>query len=127
MASSSTNTIPTLIPMASTNTVPTLTPVPVYDSSVSQTTQHHNNNSIGPFFAVFIVILVLTLLSCIFGRVCSQEVEGPDSQYDCARLARRKCRCCNGCLPRRGIFRDAKSAVAAETDDKQTQLALPQP
>jgi hypothetical protein len=45
--------------------------------------------SIGTFFAVLAAVLVLTAVSCVFGRVCRRQAEGPDEMYDCTRLSRR--------------------------------------
>ncbi|KAJ4781662.1 transmembrane protein [Rhynchospora pubera] len=113
-----------LVAMASTMSGAMTTPVPEHENSVPVPI-HHTSSSIGPFFGVLAAILVLTMLSCIIGQVCSAHAEGPDSRYDCTVWARRRCW---GCVPRRGIFRDAKSAVAAEAEtDKHPPLALPQP
>ncbi|KAF3332760.1 hypothetical protein FCM35_KLT02337 [Carex littledalei] len=110
--------------MASTMSGATTTPVPEYENTVP-TPIHHTSGSIGPFFGVLAAILVLTLLSCVIGCVCSAHAQGPDSWYDCTALARRRRR---SCIPHCGIFRDAKSAVAAEAETtKHPPLALPQP
>ncbi|XBH63961.1 hypothetical protein VPH35_117825 [Triticum aestivum] len=45
--------------------------------------------SIGTFFGVLAAVLVLTAVSCVFGRVCRAQAEGADEVYDCARLSRR--------------------------------------
>ncbi|KQK00971.1 hypothetical protein BRADI_3g53010v3 [Brachypodium distachyon] len=50
---------------------------------------HGTGGSFGAFFAVLAAVLVLTALSCVFGRVCRAQAEGADELYDCARLARR--------------------------------------
>jgi hypothetical protein len=99
------------------------TPVPEYETSVP-TPIHHTSGSIGPFFGVFAGILVLTMLSCIIGRVCGAYAQGPDSSYNCTALARRY----RGCIPHRSIFRDVKSAVTVDGETgKQPPIALPQP
>ncbi|AQK54618.1 hypothetical protein ZEAMMB73_Zm00001d051596 [Zea mays] len=54
---------------------------PLYSSSGS--------SSMGTFFGVLVAVVVLTLLSCVFGRVCAGHAEGPDERYDCTRLAPR--------------------------------------
>ncbi|PKA53863.1 hypothetical protein AXF42_Ash011343 [Apostasia shenzhenica] len=66
--------------MASSSTPPA-TPLPVYQAPANS---YHSSGSIGPFFAVISVIVVLAALSCVFGRVCASETtESPDSSYSC--------------------------------------------
>ena len=68
---------------------------------------HSSSGSIGTFFGVLVAVLVLTLLSCVFGRVCAGHADGPDERYDCTRLARRWC----GWRPprRTAVKQDAKA------------------
>ena len=42
-------------------------------------------------FDVLVAVLLLTLVSCVFGRVCAGHAEGPNERYDCRRLAPRWC------------------------------------
>jgi hypothetical protein len=110
--------------MASTMSGAMNTPVPEYETFVP-TPIHRTNDSIGPFFGVFAAILVLTLLSCIIGRVCGAYAQGPDSSYDCTALARHRYR---DCIPHGSIFWDVKSAVATNGETgKGPPIALPQP
>ncbi|XP_074580633.1 uncharacterized protein LOC141837062 [Curcuma longa] len=46
--------------------------------------------SLGPFFAVMSVLLILTAFSCVFGRVCASKAEAPDASYDCFGWTRRR-------------------------------------
>ena len=84
--------------MAATGSTPTMpatvTPLPGYGyqgSAAGAEPPRSSSGSIGTFFGVFAAVLVLTLLSCVFGRVCAAQAEGPDERYDCTRLARRWC------------------------------------
>lgn len=71
-----------------------------------------SSGSIGTFFGVFAAVLVLTLLSCVFGRVCAGQADGPDERYDCTRLARRWC---GWRAPRRtAVKREAKAPPVLE-------------
>lgn len=105
----------------------TVTPLqPDYQGSaatgagVGAVSQHSSGGSIGTFFAVLAAVLVLTLLSCIFGRVCAGQAEGPDERYDCTRLARRWCW---WGAPRRIVRREAKPSPPVE----EVPAALPPP
>ncbi|XP_062221009.1 uncharacterized protein LOC133920403 [Phragmites australis] len=117
--------------MAATTTTPTMpatvTPLPGYGYQGSAagagasvaTVPGHSSGSIGTFFAVLAAVLVLTLLSCVFGRVCAGQAEGPDERYDCTRLARRWC---GWRSPRRTVKREAQPPPVGEVAP-----ALPQP
>ncbi|OEL32112.1 hypothetical protein BAE44_0006868 [Dichanthelium oligosanthes] len=78
--------------MPATPTTPTTTiPLPSYQVSGAGAAPRHGasaGSSIGAFFGVLAAVLVLTVLSCVFGRVCAAQAEGPDESYDCTRLAR---------------------------------------
>ncbi|KAL6634996.1 hypothetical protein ACP70R_027667 [Stipagrostis hirtigluma subsp. patula] len=81
---------------------------------------HSSSGSIGAFFAVLAAVLVLTLLSCVFGRVCARQAEGPDERYDCGGLASRWCGWRPA--PRRTVAkREAKPPV------EEVPAALPPP
>jgi hypothetical protein len=84
MAATGTPTMPA-------TTVTTPLPGYGYQSSAADAEPPHysSSGSIGTFFGVLTAVLVLTLLSCVFGRVCAAQAEGPDEVYDCTRLARR--------------------------------------
>ncbi|CAN6178169.1 unnamed protein product [Urochloa humidicola] len=79
--------------MPATPTTPTTTtmPMPSYQvSGAGAAAPRHGaaaRSSIGAFFGVLAAVLVLTVLSCVFGRVCAAQSEGPDESYDCTRLA----------------------------------------
>ncbi|KAK3155057.1 hypothetical protein QOZ80_2BG0198300 [Eleusine coracana subsp. coracana] len=115
--------------MAATTTATpaTVTPLPGYDygyqgSATTMPPQSHSSGgSIGTFFAVLAAVLVLTLLSCFFGRVCARHAEGPDEKYDCVRLASRWC---GRRAPRRSAKRDAKPPPVVEA---VVPAALPPP
>ncbi|KAG9450025.1 hypothetical protein H6P81_009990 [Aristolochia fimbriata] len=79
---------------------------------------YHASGSVGPFFAMFSVVMVLAAISCLIGRVYSRRLESTDTNYDCSschwgRLCtlrpmglnfsygcmewlRSRCRCCMG-------------------------------
>ncbi|XP_058087205.1 uncharacterized protein LOC131234386 [Magnolia sinica] len=65
----------------------------VYQEATSNG-NYHGSGSVGPFFAVLSVIIVLAVLSCMVGRVCAARLEGLDSRYDCLEWVRRRCRRC---------------------------------
>ncbi|RCV21540.1 hypothetical protein SETIT_4G147400v2 [Setaria italica] len=74
-----------------TPTTATTMPLPSYQVSGAGGVPRHAasaGSSIGAFFGVLAAVLVLTVLSCVFGRVCAAQAEGPDESYDCSRLAR---------------------------------------
>ncbi|CAL5042911.1 unnamed protein product [Urochloa decumbens] len=81
--------------MPATPTTPATTtttmPMPSYQvSGAGAAAPRHAasaGSSIGAFFGVLAAVLVLTVLSCVFGRVCAAQAEGPDESYDCTRLA----------------------------------------
>ncbi|CAL9100747.1 unnamed protein product [Musa textilis] len=102
--------------MAST----TMTPVPDYRGQ-ALAPSGHRSGSLGPFFAVISAIVILTVFSCVFGRVCASRVVGPDASYDCVGWTRRRW---SWCTWRRSIVSEAKAAVAAESEPS---LAMPQP
>ncbi|RLN08403.1 hypothetical protein C2845_PM11G28480 [Panicum miliaceum] len=115
--------------MAATGSTPTMpatvTPLPGYGyqgSAAGAGTEplRSSSGSIGTFFGVFAAVLVLTLLSCVFGRVCAAQAEGPDERYDCTRLARRWC---GWRAPRRAVAKpEAKPPPVVEVP-----AALPPP
>jgi predicted lipid-binding transport protein (Tim44 family) len=78
--------------MPATPTTPTTaTTMPSYQVSGAGAAPRHAaaaGSSIGAFFGVLAAVLVLTVLSCVFGRVCAAQAEGPDESYDCTRMAR---------------------------------------
>ena len=104
--------------MAASTTTPTMpatvTPLPGYGyqgsaagAGAGAEPLHSSSGSIGTFFGVLVAVLVLTLLSCVFGRVCAAQADGPDERYDCTRLARRWC---GWRAPRRAaVKREAKA------------------
>ncbi|KAF0931640.1 hypothetical protein E2562_005598 [Oryza meyeriana var. granulata] len=51
----------------------------------------HGSGSVGVFLGVLATVLVLTVVSCVVGRVCAARAEGPDERYDCAGLAGGRC------------------------------------
>ncbi|TVU28185.1 hypothetical protein EJB05_19694, partial [Eragrostis curvula] len=116
------------MPATTTTTPAMVTPFPGYGyqgsaaGSAMPPPQSHGSGSIGTFFAVLAAVLVLTLLSCVFGRVCAGHAEGPDEWYDCARLARRWC---GSRAPRRSARREAKPPPPVV--EVEVPAALPPP
>jgi hypothetical protein len=106
--------------MPATPMMPTTTTVPLPDYQVSGAgaavpRQHGGaSGSVGAFFGVLAAVLVLTVLSCVFGRVCAAHAEGPDEWYDCTRLVR-------GRAPRRPV------PVAEAKQPTEPPLPLPEP
>ncbi|GJN28823.1 hypothetical protein PR202_gb16992 [Eleusine coracana subsp. coracana] len=106
-------------------TMPTTT-VPLPDYQVSgagaAVPRHdtHSSGSIGAFFGVLAAVLVLTVLSCVFGRVCAAHAEGPDELYDCTRLVRRRRR-----APKRA--QGQRPPVPAEEAKQPAEPPLPLP
>lgn len=110
------------------------TSLPDGQQLVPVSTRHGSSGSgsIGPFFAVMSVIIILSALSCIFGRYCASWSEGPDAWYDCLGWARRRWgggggRCALGCC----MGREVTSAVAENLhpkvgESKQLPLSSPQ-
>ncbi|KAJ6845436.1 uncharacterized protein M6B38_286935 [Iris pallida] len=109
------------------------TSLPDGQQLVPASTRHGSSSSgsIGPFFAVMSVIIVLSALSCIFGRYCASWSQGPDARYDCLGWARRRCggggRCALGCC----MGREVTSAVPVGLqpkvrESKQLPLSSPQ-
>jgi hypothetical protein len=115
--------------MAASTTTPTMpatvTPLPGYGyqgsaAGAGADPLHSSSGSIGTFFGVLVAVLLLTLLSCVFGRVCAAQADGPDERYDCTRLARRWC---GWRGPRRtAVKREAKAPPVLEVP-----AALPPP
>ncbi|KAL6909810.1 hypothetical protein ACP4OV_001469 [Aristida adscensionis] len=111
---------------STTPTTPMTTTVPLPDYQVSgagaaaAASPRHvsSSGSVGAFFGVLAAVLVLTVLSCVFGRVCAAQAAGPDELYDCTRLARRRC------WQRRAPRRPAQAAAGEE---KQPAAAPPLP
>uniref|UniRef100_A0A0A8XU96 Uncharacterized protein n=1 Tax=Arundo donax TaxID=35708 RepID=A0A0A8XU96_ARUDO len=72
----------------------TTVPLPTYPvSGAGAAVPRHGSGagSVGAFFGVLAAVLVLTVLSCVFGRVCVVQAEGPDEWYDCTGPAHRRC------------------------------------
>ncbi|CAN6280235.1 unnamed protein product [Urochloa humidicola] len=123
--------------MAATSSTPTMpatvTPLPGYGGYQGSATgagaeppHYGSSGSIGTFFGVFAAVLVLTLLSCVFGRVCAAQAEGPDELYDCTRLARRWCG--RRRAPRRsGVKREVKPPPLPPVVAVEVPAALPPP
>ncbi|CAO2040987.1 unnamed protein product [Urochloa humidicola] len=121
--------------MATTTSTPmipaTVTPLPGYGgyqgSAAGAVTEplHSSSGSIGTFFGVFAAVLVLTLLSCVFGRVCAAQAEGPDELYDCTRLARRWCGWRRP--PRRAVVKREAKAPPPPVVEVEVPAALPPP
>uniref|UniRef100_A0ACD5YS24 Uncharacterized protein n=1 Tax=Avena sativa TaxID=4498 RepID=A0ACD5YS24_AVESA len=84
---------PPWMPSPATFLAPPALPAGYYQGSAagdaSPVPRDHDGGSIGTFFAVLAAVLVLTAVSCVFGRVCRRQAEGPDEMYDCTRLSRR--------------------------------------
>ncbi|KAJ1280667.1 hypothetical protein BS78_04G250200 [Paspalum vaginatum] len=117
--------------MAASTATPTMpamvTPVPGYgyqgSAAGAEPPPHSSSGSIGTFFGVLAAVLLLTLLSCVFGRVCAGRAEGPDERFDCSRLARRWC---GWRAPRRtAVKREAKAPPVVVVE--VPAAALPQP
>ncbi|CAL5052769.1 unnamed protein product [Urochloa decumbens] len=116
--------------MPATPTTPATTtttmPMPSYQvSGAGAAAPRHAasaGSSIGAFFGVLAAVLVLTVLSCVFGRVCAAQAEGPDESYDCTRLA---------CWRRRRAPRRRRPPPAAEAKQQppaeEPPLPLPEP
>jgi hypothetical protein len=105
----------------------TATPaMPLPDYQVSGAAAHPQSvpESVGPFFGVLAVVLLLTALSCFFGRVCAAHAQGSDERYDCTRLAaagRRRCWWTRA--PRRPV----RPAEAEEETKEPAAPPLPEP
>ncbi|CAM0944594.1 unnamed protein product [Alopecurus aequalis] len=82
-----------------------------------------DGGSIGTFFAILAAVLVLTAVSCIFGRVCRRQAEGPDEIYDCTRLSSRSWRWWR---PRPRII-DRRGAKPPPVEEVPAALPLPEP
>ncbi|CAN6201608.1 unnamed protein product [Urochloa humidicola] len=109
--------------MPTTATTPaTTTTMPMPSYQVSGAGAAAAGSSIGAFFGVLAAVLVLTVLSCVFGRVCAAQAEGPDESYDCTRLA---------CWRRRRAPRRRPPLSAAEAkhqpSTEEPPLPLPEP
>jgi hypothetical protein len=106
-------------PMTATTTVP-LPNYQVSGAGAAAAAPRHGasgSGSVGAFFGVLAAVLVLTVLSCVFGRVCAAQAEGPDESYDCTRLARW----------RRSAHRRRPVLPAAETKQPAASQPLPLP
>lgn len=117
--------------MASTAAATTM-PAPDADQGFGATGPHRSSGSVAPFFGVLAMIMVLTVVSCIIGRACRSQVEGPDARYDCTKCGWPGSRWARGRLRGgSGVVREAKAAVAAAESEskegKQLALELPQP
>ncbi|XP_066370427.1 uncharacterized protein [Miscanthus floridulus] len=97
----------------------TTVPLPNYQvSGAGEAGASSGPGSVGAFFGVLAAVLVLTALSCVFGRVCAAQAQGPDKSYDCTRLARW----------RRTAHRRRPVVPAAETKQPAAPLLpLPEP
>ncbi|CAL5019138.1 unnamed protein product [Urochloa decumbens] len=127
--------------MAATSSTPTtmpatVTPFPGYyggyqgsAAGAGAEPPHYSSSSgsIGTFFGVFAAVLVLTLLSCVFGRVCAAQAEGPDELYDCTRLARRWCGWRRRAPRRAVVKREAKAPAPPVVEVEEVPAALPPP
>ncbi|XP_062232823.1 uncharacterized protein LOC133930153 [Phragmites australis] len=108
-----------VMPATPTTPMTTTVPLPEYQvSGAGAAVPRHvsGSGSVGAFFGVLAAVLVLTVLSCVFGRVCAAQAEGPDESYDCTRLVRRRWR-----APRQRVPAEAAKQLAAP------QLPLPEP
>ncbi|CAM0912119.1 unnamed protein product [Alopecurus aequalis] len=105
-----------------TPSTPTAMPLPDYQVSGAATHPRRVSGSVGPFLGVLAVVLVLTALSCFFGRVCAAHAQGPDERYDCTRLTGRR-RCWWWRAPRRPV----RPAEAEEETKEPAALPLPEP
>ncbi|KAF8750158.1 hypothetical protein HU200_012407 [Digitaria exilis] len=108
----------------------TVTPLPGYYGSAAGTGAEplhtsSSSGSIGAFFGVLAAVLVLTFLSCVFGRVCAAQAEGPDELYDCTRLARRWRGW--GAPPRRAVAKREVKAPPPPPVVEVTAAVLPPP
>ena len=112
-------------PTTSITATTTTVPLPNYQVSgagaVAAAAPRHGassgSGSVGAFFGVLAAVLVLTVLSCFFGRVCAAQAQGPDESYDCTRLARW----------RRSAHRGRPVVPAAETKQPAAPPPLPLP
>ncbi|CAL4884951.1 unnamed protein product [Urochloa decumbens] len=122
--------------MAASSSTPmmpaTVTPLPGYGGyqgsaagAGAEPPHSSSSGSIGTFFGVFAAVLVLTLLSCVFGRVCAAQAEGPDELYDCTRLARRWCGWRRR-APRRAVVKQEAKAPPPVVE-VEVPAALPPP
>ncbi|KAJ0962835.1 hypothetical protein J5N97_027957 [Dioscorea zingiberensis] len=110
--------------MAATTT--TTTPMPAYEEQLSNGS-HHGSGSIGPFFVVMSVIVVVLVLSCLLGRLLAARVAGPDVRYDCLAWTRRRFQHCS---LGHGLIRGVKAAVNGQEKDssmKENKQQLPLP
>ncbi|KAG1342767.1 hypothetical protein COCNU_05G009960 [Cocos nucifera] len=118
---------PSLAPFPQLAMASTTTPLPAYEEPMPAGPQR-GSGSIGPFFAVMSVILVLTVLSCIFGRTCAARAAEPDASYDCMRWRQQRW---GRCMSHRNVVREAKAAVAAESNgtkvEGESPMILPMP
>ncbi|XP_037458826.1 uncharacterized protein LOC119329834 [Triticum dicoccoides] len=94
--------------------------IPLPDYQVSGAAAAHQRGSVGPFVGVLAAVLLLTAMSCFFGRVCAAHAQGPDEWYDCARLAGRR-RCWWWRAPRRPV------RPAEEEAKPPRAMPLPEP
>ncbi|XP_037465630.1 uncharacterized protein LOC119337570 [Triticum dicoccoides] len=97
----------------------TAIPLPEYQVSGGAAAAHQRG-SVGPFVGVLAAVLLLTALSCFFGRVCAAHAQGPDEWYDCTRLAGRR-RCWWWRAPRRPV------RPAEEEAKPPPAMPLPEP
>ncbi|KAL6639890.1 hypothetical protein ACP70R_022485 [Stipagrostis hirtigluma subsp. patula] len=119
--------LPATPPPPPAPTMTTTMPVPGYQVSgagagAAAAPRHvagYGGGSVGAFFGVLAAVLVLAVLSCVFGRVCAAQAAGPDERYDCTRLARRRC------WQRRAPRRPAPAAE--EKQQVAPPLPLPEP
>ncbi|KAG8072072.1 hypothetical protein GUJ93_ZPchr0006g41834 [Zizania palustris] len=128
-----TTTVTSMPPPTTTAVTAPLQPGYQYQGSVAAAgataAAHHVSSglSLGTFFAVLAAVLVLTLMSCVFGRVCARHAAaGPDELYDCGRLARRWC-CGAGGPPRRVVRREVKPSPPVVEELPAAALPPPEP
>ncbi|KAL5212864.1 hypothetical protein ABZP36_023711 [Zizania latifolia] len=121
-------TVPSMPPPTTTVTAPLQPDYQYQGSSVAAgatAAQHVSAGpSLGTFFAVLAAVLVLTLMSCVFGRVCARHADGPDELYDCGRLTRRWC--CGG-PSRRVVRREVKPSPPVVEEVPAAALPPPEP
>lgn len=129
MADDASTFAPPWMPSPATFLAPPALPAGYYQGSVAgdaPVAREHGGSdggSIGTFFAVLAAVLVLTAVSCVFGRVCRRQAEGPDEMYDCTRLSRRRWRWW-GARPR---IVDRRGAKPPPVEEVPAALPLPEP
>ena len=123
-----TNTFaPPWMPSPATFVAPPALPAGYYQGSTAggapPVPRDHGDGSIGTFFAVLAAVLLLTVVSCVFGRVCRKQAEGPDEMYDCTSLSSRRW---PWWRPRPRIV-DRRGAKPPPVEEVPAALPLPEP